>query len=138
MNQEDHEEEVAITLLQPRFQNISPGHLRSLYFCLMKFFLCLMSVYMLLLSCMPCNDSSDCSAGEQVSVLMTDTDHDHHEDEENCTPFCVCACCAASVFQPPIQIAIRNYATGKSINVYPEEDFFSASHGSIWQPPRLG
>lgn len=95
-----------------------------------------MSLYMLLLSCMPCSEGSECGNDEKVSIVMADTDHDHEEEEENCTPFCVCACCAASVSQAPAPIAIRSYTGSNLVNTCHEEDFFSASYGSIWQPPR--
>jgi len=91
---------------------------------------------MLLLSCMPCGDSSDCSEGEKTGVVINDTDHREHEDEENCTPFCVCACCAVPGFQAAAPIAIKNFTAHKQLNIFWEEDFFSASHGSIWQPPK--
>ncbi|RYD82196.1 MAG: hypothetical protein EOP53_04355 [Sphingobacteriales bacterium] len=103
----------------------------------MKFFTYLLTVYMLLLSCMPCGDSSDCSEGEKVSVVLNDTDHNDHEDEENCTPFCVCACCAVPVFQAPVGVAVKTFTQRNQLNTSTEEDFFSASHGSIWQPPRV-
>ncbi|MBC7938093.1 MAG: hypothetical protein H7Y86_22315 [Rhizobacter sp.] len=91
---------------------------------------------MLLLSCMPCGDSSDCSVEEKVSVVLNDSDHQDHEDEENCTPFCVCACCAAPVFQAQAVIAIKKFSQQIVLNIYPEEKFFSASFGNIWQPPK--
>lgn len=85
---------------------------------------------------MPCGDSSDCSESQTISVAVNDMEHNDHQDEENCTPFCVCACCAVPVFQAPATIAIKKITQQTLLNIYPESTFFSAGHGSIWQPPR--
>ena len=102
----------------------------------MKLLTFMLTVYMLLLSCMPCNDSSDCSAEEKVSITINSTDHDNHDDEENCTPFCVCACCAVPVFQSSAAIAIQKFSQQIVLNNYKEDKFFSTSFSNIWQPPR--
>ncbi|RYY71277.1 MAG: hypothetical protein EOO13_03675 [Chitinophagaceae bacterium] len=103
----------------------------------MKYFTVLMSLYMLLLSCMPCNDSIDCNEDTGVSVVSKTADHNDHEDEENCTPFCVCACCAAPVFQAPVAFTIRKFCPRIQLNFYLEEAFYTTSQSRIWQPPRI-
>ena len=96
-----------------------------------------MSLYMLLLSCMPCNDASDCSAEDKVTVTTADTHEDHDDDMEHCTPFCVCACCAAPAVQFHQAVLITNLVAGTSTNTYPADFIFSNNVHTIWQPPRL-
>lgn len=129
-------EGMPLSILQRRCQNFLWQAIASFYLCPMKLFTCLMSLYILLLSCMPCNDSSDCSSEESVSVAVSGTHDDHDDDTEHCTPFCVCACCAAPAVQFQQAPAIKNFVAGKIVNSYPAEFIFSNTEHNIWQPPR--
>jgi hypothetical protein len=122
--------------LQLRCQNILCQAIASFYFRPMKLFSFLISLYMLLLACMPCNDSRDCSAGEKVSMVLYDQHDDHGDDTEHCTPLCVCACCAAPVVYFQQSLFIKNFAATKTANSYPDPFVFSNKANSIWQPPR--
>ena len=124
------------SVLQLRCQNILRKAVPSFYLRPMKLFSFLMSLYMLLLACMPCNDSRDCSAEEKVSVVASGTHDDHDADTEHCTPFCVCACCAAPVVQFQQTPVIKSFMAGKIVNSYPAEFIFSNTEHNIWQPPR--
>ena len=102
----------------------------------MKLVATLLGFYMLLLSCMPCGDSKDCSSPEPVSIAAGDAGHQDHSDKENCTPFCVCACCAVPVFQLPVTSAQLPLIPTIQMNGYHDVRFISAAHYRIWQPPK--
>ncbi len=124
--------------MQHCYQNKCRYSLASLYFCCMKFFISLLTVYMLLLSCIPCSDSGNCTDKEGLTELISHAGDDEHNDVENiCTPFCVCACCSVPVFQAANNISIAKYSLLPQLNFYMVENFISTSEGGIWQPPRV-
>lgn len=96
-----------------------------------------MSIYLLALCALPCGDNIECEDSEahQVSVNLKNKDHEH--PQEACTPFCYCACCAASVIYQPIPLTSsigqihQRHEIGFKIRIY-NSDFHS-----FWQPPKL-
>lgn len=96
-----------------------------------------MAFYMLLLSAMPCADDTDCESDlNTMGIELTQQDQDHKEHEENCSPFCICTCCAASAIHWPVILKHKTYFQDKIQNVYLSEHLYSADLASIWQPPR--
>lgn len=106
----------------------------------MKVFALFMAFYILVLSAVPCNDvHNDCNDSNTKTELTQN--HDHHQDQDdNCTPFCTCTCCSASVialdfvpfqiknptvFRISEKVSLRNFS------------FISNFFGSIWQPPKI-
>ena len=57
----------------------------------MRFLTIILSVYILVLSLAPCGDDIDCSKHANNKTEQTSDTHDHKS--ENCSPFCICACC---------------------------------------------
>jgi hypothetical protein len=96
---------------------------------------------MLLLPCLPCMDSDECSepAGTEVSQLMNHNDHE--QDEEACGPFCNCICCGSIVnsnFHLP-KIAELKAMPAKTLRSYYNSISLPSDYfGNIWQPPRVG
>ncbi|MDZ4709616.1 MAG: DUF6660 family protein [Saprospiraceae bacterium] len=103
----------------------------------MRIFSLLMSAYLMVLCAIPCGDSRECGENEQEQLYSAQEHEQHDHPMEICTPFCYCACCAASVIfqqivntfppipffrQPPIAYKIRLY---------------SGDSPAFWQPPRL-
>jgi len=100
----------------------------------MKMLTAFMAIYMLTLSCLPCGDSADCI--DEISTAISETLPHHENHEENCTPFCVCACCAVPIVQPNYFVVTPRLKPFCVSNIIFDEDFFSSNIHNIWQPPR--
>jgi hypothetical protein len=101
----------------------------------MKFISILLTLYTLSLSVMPCADGYTCSDEAQESSLARSTEHDADE-EDFCSPFCVCACCAQSVWTPHLVYETKVATNEQQTFIY-ELPNFSSQIQSIWQPPKL-
>ena len=102
----------------------------------MKFFTIIFSIYILVLSLAPCSDSVECDEGNK-----TEQSHNNHKHEnENCTPFCICACCgqpvASNINYPVAQTVSKPEIFNKSISIY-NQTFISQFNANIWQPPKI-
>ena len=110
------------------------------YICFMKKVLTLLfSFYILALSCMPCSDKDDCNYVSADQSTFATTEHsDHDSDTENCSPFCMCACCGQSCsfthFQADLSLNFPTIA--QKVSVY-KAIFSSEVSFSIWQPPKI-
>ena len=99
-----------------------------------------MAFYILVLSAVPCNDMHNKCNSKNAKTELTQN-HDHQQDkDDNCTPFCTCACCSASVvaldFAPfrikkPAEFSITKKITIRNFS------FVSNYFGNIWQPPKI-
>ncbi|MBK6819564.1 MAG: hypothetical protein IPH78_07780 [Bacteroidetes bacterium] len=99
----------------------------------------LFSFYLLALAVMPCSDKDDCKYMSADQSTYTTTDHsDHDSDTENCSPFCMCACCGQT-----FSSSFTNYSLALHVPVSVEKfplynaSFASEVYLSIWQPPKL-
>ena len=106
----------------------------------MKAIVFFMALYILVLGAVPCSDMHNKCNTENSKTELTQN-HDHQQDQDdNCTPFCTCACCSASViavdfapfklknptvFHISEKVSLRNFT------------FISNFFGSIWQPPKI-
>jgi hypothetical protein len=105
----------------------------------MRIFAYIFSFYLFALAIMPCSDKEDCKYMGNEQTTFSTTDHsDHDSDTENCSPFCMCACCGQSVtniFYP----AVLNNQTPVSAQKFPiyNASFVSEVYLSIWQPPKI-
>lgn len=75
-------------------------------------------MYILVLSLAPCGDSVECGESNK-----TEKSHNKHKHEnENCTPFCICACCGQPVTSkinyPVAQAILKPVFFIKSIAIY--------------------
>lgn len=67
--------------------------------------------------------------------------HDHQQDkDDNCTPFCTCTCCSASViaveFIPFQVIKPQEFNISEKVSIR-NFSFVSNFFGNIWQPPKI-
>jgi hypothetical protein len=97
-----------------------------------------------MLSVLPCSDKEECTttAKTEQSIISSNSNHDQHNHEnEQCTPFCVCACCGVHGFQ--LQMPFFNF---KEKKVFTDKEKQKNSYtfiysneftSNIWQPPKL-
>jgi hypothetical protein len=91
------------------------------------------------LSCLPCSDKDDCTYKAAEQSALTTTDHSNHtNDTENCSPFCMCACCGqfCSFYHNQTDLALNIPTTSKKLAIY-QVSYFSDVCFSIWQPPKI-
>lgn len=104
----------------------------------MKGMFFILSLFMLCMSCMPCGDNTDCNEQAPTTITAANDHQQHNHEAETCSPFCSCACCAASVYQtaffkiptPKISFRAEKYA-------FYQTAFTNELSCSIWQPPQL-
>lgn len=103
----------------------------------MKWIARILALYMLVLSCLPCNDSTECSNNSDTSIVAGAQHSDHSNHPENCTPFCSCACCGIHITQ--LSEAIFIAAPHQLITQHSlyKPAYIPATYYNIWQPPRL-
>lgn len=105
-------------------------------FAKVKFFTVIFSIYILLLSIAPCGDSIECDERNQTEK----SHNDHKHENENCTPFCICACCGQPVTSkinyPAVQTVSKPDIFNKNIAIN-DQTFNSQFSASIWQPPKI-
>lgn len=112
----------------------------------MKWLTLLLSVYLLGLSLWPCADEPLLPTGQLGiavgwSFTTTESDAGHQHEHDACSPFCTCACCAATIttvpqfhysLRPSVEIIPIDVASFHYVSA-PLADPLSA----IWQPPKL-
>lgn len=104
----------------------------------MKIFAFILSFYILALNCFPCGDGEECNETYEQSISMSAPNADHEHESEACSPFCSCACCAATGFYQPVQVAkITPPILHQAKFYYLKDHFNSHSLHAVWQPPRL-
>ena len=104
-----------------------------------KVFTLIFSFYILALSCMPCSDKDDCNYMSADQSTFATTDHsDHDSDTENCSPFCMCACCGQSFSSSFASYSLALHVP-VSLDKFPiyNASFVSEVYLSIWQPPKI-
>jgi hypothetical protein len=104
----------------------------------MKLFTLIFSFYMLGLSFMPCSDVDECNNNIETIASIDVGYEKHSHDKEGCTPFCVCSCCATSVFFTPlVQFKIEKKPFHNTVYPLYKISYSSCISFSIWQPPKL-
>ncbi len=97
----------------------------------MKIIVYILALTILGLSVYPCSDGLHCDEEEKT------TSHNHSEDEnDNCSPFCVCACCGTSYIENKVKVIepVTEQMDFLPIFHYSFHYFFSY-HLTIWHPP---
>ncbi|MCY7291285.1 MAG: hypothetical protein LH615_03800 [Ferruginibacter sp.] len=103
----------------------------------MKFFTLLFKIYLLALSFFPCADVDSCIETNSPYISSINNKEDHNETE-NCTPFCICSCCALQIIHQPTAINENSKQIYFALK-YPalKINFRSYSNDGIWQPPKF-
>jgi len=102
----------------------------------MKFVFFLFGIYLMALSCMPCSDSRETSAGNEVTVSAGGMHNEH--SNEACTPFCVCSCCSVSFFySQPFKVTTVKPVIHSTTYFIRQDNNIRSIQNSIWQPPRV-
>ncbi|MFN0083341.1 MAG: DUF6660 family protein, partial [Ferruginibacter sp.] len=102
----------------------------------MKLFALLFNIYLLALSFFPCADVDTCIESDESHITAGANNKEDHKETENCTPFCICACCAASIIHQAINVNEISKQISLAVK-YPSVkiNFPSFSSATIWQPP---
>ena len=81
---------------------------------------------------------NDCEFDPKIEK-NTNTDHsDHNSDTENCSPFCMCACCGQTFTSTIIPLFFFKNQEVKSYDVsIHQTSLISEFYISIWQPPKI-
>lgn len=108
------------------------------FFVKMKYLFFLLGFYLLSLSCLPCSDSKVSNTDIGVTISAADKHQLNDHSSEVCTPFCICSCCAASVFYSHVSIVQVDKVLfpSKKYSLFLEENITDI-HNSIWQPPQI-
>jgi hypothetical protein len=93
----------------------------------------IMAFYLLLLAAIPCRDNEECKT---LTKTEATSGHNEHEEEEDCTPFCVCACCPSPVHVSDLAVENFSVAAFSSKPFLINSSVKSFISHSIWQPPR--
>ncbi|HNV30916.1 MAG TPA: hypothetical protein PKJ83_17345 [Cyclobacteriaceae bacterium] len=106
----------------------------------MKVIQLLFALHVLFLAVYPCSDRETCIDEKKTGITFVDNgSHDHNTSEQDfCTPFCICACCAAHAQLNTLtsqEFSAFAHNT-KQLSLYFENPVSNENH-SIWQPPKL-
>lgn len=97
----------------------------------MKIIIYILALTIFGLSIYPCTDGLHCDEEQEM------TSHNHSEDEDdNCSPFCVCACCGSSYVESKLQVVEPNTQPIKFATDFHYTAHYSFSYqSSVWHPP---
>ena len=105
----------------------------------MKFFALVFNVYLFALSFFPCADVDYCDENTGIATSLSPMHKtENRPGVENCTPFCICACCTTSIINEMVykqETSKQIYAAFKfpSIQIlYPSQTI-----AAVWQPPKF-
>lgn len=104
----------------------------------MKFFAVIMAFLVIVLSCMPCADTSAMkSVDSKQPIAKTMESNDTGEHNDNCSPFCHCTCCSCtSINEVQIFTSFIPIYPSNTTTTYLPENTREISL-PIWQPPQL-
>lgn len=103
---------------------------------LKKIFHILFAVYFIVLIGMPCADREDCNEFKQTE--LSQTSHQQEHSDEVCTPFCMCACCAAHFLSSGIDTDFELSAGIITTYTSHHSPGIRGAVIAVWQPPKLG
>jgi hypothetical protein len=92
---------------------------------------------MIALAVMPCGDTRDCNEAKANVTAVNDAHHDHEEDTENCSPFCICACCSVQVTVHADQIVLQPLPLKNCEYIVYAASLICDENSTIWQPPKI-
>lgn len=95
-----------------------------------------MAAIILVLSCMPCQDTAAMKL-EKDHVEDTRSTEQDHQHKDFCSPLCICSCCSSStissstlvipIFAPQVMPVHNSHYLGAVISI----------SLPVWQPPQL-
>ncbi|MFT3679894.1 MAG: hypothetical protein QM791_06455 [Ferruginibacter sp.] len=104
----------------------------------MKFFTLILSLYLLSTAFLPCSDGAERAEDKGQHTSNNSKTGKHGHEEDNCSPLCVCCCCASAFVQltashcKTVKRPLPSKKYARYTIVYPAEFY-----ASIWQPPQL-
>jgi len=101
----------------------------------MKYFAFILSVYVLVLTAIPCVDLPKDDNLHKTELTNSATEHHEHTTDQ-CSPFCVCVCCATPIINNST-IHFTCTPIAKKILTEYNKSFVSSPFVTIWQPPKL-
>lgn len=103
---------------------------------ILAFILC---IYITALSVVPCTDGmSQNSNHSDIEVSTTEHDHNHSDHQDNCTPFCVCACCGTMITLPTVQPLVMSRIVISTDYLFHYTFDYSVDYSEeVWHPPSL-
>ena len=104
----------------------------------MKIFAFIMAFTVIVLSVLPCMDESEFNNVKGTTAIAKANSQQDHRDSDNCSPFCSCACCSASVTYHLFGYSyiLKSQFQEKKYPAY-KSSAYSGISFSIWQPPKL-
>jgi len=111
-------------------------HFPALYLQPMKLFALIMGIIVLAVSCMPCLGGAFCIKNEKAKIEVSKSGS-HQDKEDNCSPFCICNCCAGFFINHSFtSINILQINNCRNFVSYLPENITKISL-PVWEPPRL-
>lgn len=108
------------------------------YFWEVKIRTLIFTIYLLALTVYPCSDAETCADDSPSGSKVELASHDHSQDEtDQCTPFCICACCSATIRLTVTEVILPAAFHNTTHTIpYTERPLLTNPH-AIWQPPKL-
>jgi hypothetical protein len=100
----------------------------------MKLIRIILTVIIISSSAFPCMDMENLCFNEEI-VLHTSLEGNHPDAEDNCTPFCICACCSIS-FSADNYSSFSNIFNSTNSIIHYQDSYLFNPLLSIWQPPK--
>ena len=104
-------------------------------FVQMKLISTILIAVILISAAYPCVDAENISFVDQVSLNIPSEDM-HNESEDNCSQFCICACCSIS-YSIEFQKFINNTIPSTNSSIHFQDNYLFNPFLSIWQPPKV-
>jgi hypothetical protein len=98
-----------------------------------------MAAYIAFVACYPCNDKDVCADDKKKAPFETVVaTHDHSSNElDQCSPFCICSCCSATINQPKYITFTFYSPTPEVFNSRIKPNAVKSIIHAIWQPPKV-
>lgn len=110
-----------------------------------KWLTTILSLYLLGLSVWPCSDERLPVMGQESAAVVVSVDRSQpgsaHQHEDQCTPFCTCACCAATL-TVLLKYGYTLIQPTDGVTISTDHFPYSPTHwatpdAAIWQPPQI-
>ena len=103
----------------------------------MRLFTLILSFYVIVLTAIPCIDTTVNVVLQNTELSHQTKDCDHNNDTDRCSPFCTCNCCATSVIFQDYLVQLNCFPFSEKQYFPVSSGFFSDPLATIWQPPKI-